>query len=438
MKSYFLNGNGFFITDHYIVCPAHLVLIPPTVLTVNNRYPFVSVNQPAPNGLAPDTVTSVSRILVDVQRVNCGKKAFTYEAQLVGVDGAGNIALLSIDFNRQWNLACPPIKKHHPYFCFGKSRCSYPGTECFTIGDFTSSLDSGLAGCNSVVAGVISNNRALDTTGYALPELVFASFPNHAEKTGAPIINKYGQVIALQTINIVGANQTVPSQRRGFGQVSGVSQFFMETVINELRKGCHKRKATEHLEIVNDLNGNYLKYLKGYLGIYARPLNGNDFGTTISGSGIENIIVSTSGQLGSGPKCKELIGLKVLTEAGNTSVTYVTIPSASNNPPLVDSPLLNILQPNDIIIELNKCPLGQYKNQIPATLITWNLHDGQCVNLKYRKVSDNYNSIFHAEVNVVAFPALLDYPWVSVSLFPPVSNVGGWPYNLPNNARSAF
>ena len=80
-----LEGNGYFIKGHYIVCPAHMVLIPPTTTSAVNRYPFTTKG--AGNfELGPDIpnynqMTKVSRIFVEVKNVNGCPYNFIYEAE---------------------------------------------------------------------------------------------------------------------------------------------------------------------------------------------------------------------------------------------------------------------------------------------------------------------------------------------------------------------
>jgi hypothetical protein len=86
-------GNGFIIAGGQIACPAHLVLLPPN-LQIYNTYPITANNANAiANG---NTVIPASLITVDVFNVNGCKSSFTYQAIILSVDGANDLAILAI------------------------------------------------------------------------------------------------------------------------------------------------------------------------------------------------------------------------------------------------------------------------------------------------------------------------------------------------------
>ena len=119
-----LQGNGFFIENGYIVTPAHLVLLPPALSSVVNRYPYVT-NPPSPLGVMQDKMIKASRVLVNVfgLRNNCVScdgltdYGYVYEATIVAIDGAGDIALLQIDPCRAFNRENPSLE-HQKYFTY--------------------------------------------------------------------------------------------------------------------------------------------------------------------------------------------------------------------------------------------------------------------------------------------------------------------------------
>lgn len=198
-----LEGNGFFIKGHYIVAPAQLVLAPPSITSVVNRYPILDPGNVA-LGRIRDQMIRASRILVSVFNVNGKGHSFVYEAELVGVDGAGDIAVLRINYKKQWNLCNPCVEKCHPYFNFGSSRGSKDGEKIYVIGDYvTNALDRRLFNAVGAIAdGLLSDHRYLDYAGFALSEAILISAPAYAFSAGMPIINCQGQVIGMQTSDL--------------------------------------------------------------------------------------------------------------------------------------------------------------------------------------------------------------------------------------------
>lgn len=198
-----LEGNGFFIKGHYIVAPAQLVLMPPSLTSVVNRYPLLDPADIA-LGRIRDQMVRASRILVSVFNVNGKGHSFVYEAELVGVDGAGDIAVLRINYKKQWNLCNPYVEKCHPYFNFGSSRGSKDGEKIYVIGDYVSNaLDRRFFNAVGAIAdGLLSDHRYLDYAGFGLSEAILISAPAYAFSAGMPIINCQGQVIGMQTSDL--------------------------------------------------------------------------------------------------------------------------------------------------------------------------------------------------------------------------------------------
>lgn len=237
---YYTFGNGFFVSNHYIVCPAHLVLLPPSYSI--GGYTRYSLNKTG--GRSPqDTVTlsganlfRVGRILVDVFNVNGSGESMSYEARLVGVDGAADIAVLSIscDVHRfPWNANSLSIRKCHPYLKFGNSRRYRDTADVMLIGDLVSrqmtmglsqgGYDGGLmqSTLRGYVHGRVYNHRFVDPTGYAQPELVIVDANVYACSAGAPIINIYGKVIGIQTLSVAGMAPGYEGFTLGLGTLQG-------------------------------------------------------------------------------------------------------------------------------------------------------------------------------------------------------------------------
>jgi len=455
-----VNGNGFFIKGHYIICPAQLVLLPPSLTSVANVYPFFSGDDLS-LGAMRNTMHRASRILVSVFNVNGKGHSFVYEADLVGVDGAGDLALLFIHPKRQWNICNPCIEKCHPFFNFGSSRRSKDGEKVYLIGD-TIANPLNLRGFNSVgliVEGLLADHRHLDYNGFALAEFVLVSAPVYYPRVGLPIINCQGLVIGMQTTSVMGAltidNELGIDIFNGHGAVGGPSEFFMRRVIKELIKGTCSRKFNCHLETINNCGaGSFVRYKKGYLGIAYNVATGVDYDVTrdytsgVVEAALPRVRLSPSGEFLNSPSCKELVGLRVLGIAGTNpndlfgvadGLYYV--PGGTGAAPLFPSlpvsPFLGKLHPGDIITHIECVALGDLDRQIAPSLITWRLCAGDQIEICYRRggnvpnsgencFSENYDQLFTYCVCLQDYPAGLDYPWYS-HIFP---NIAFAPYNF--------
>jgi S1-C subfamily serine protease len=487
-----LEGNGFFIKGHYIICPAHLILLPPSLGSVVNRFPLISTTSTddIELGRMKDLIVRASRILVSVFNVNGHGHSFVYEADLVGVDGAGDIAVLRINFKKQWNFCNPCIEKCHPFLKFGKSRAAKEGEKVFLLGDFTSDVQqSRFNAVGLVTEGVLSDHRHLEYQGFVFPELVVVDVSVYANSSGLPILNCQGEVIGMQTTNVAGispftvfpttqvevdgtvtfgtagATASVGSSgtigplvlgnELGLGFVAGPSEFFMRRVIKIIIKGTCSRKFQCQLETICDAAGGYYRYRKGYLGLAYDVFSGVDYDVTTdfnSGdafAGQRRVRLGPNGEFLNSPGCKELIGLRVLGLAGiNPSQLsgvqngFYFVPGGSASAPfpsfLPISPLLGKLQPGDQITHFDGVALGDLNKQIAPSLITWRLCADDQLEITYRRggnaannsdnaFTENYDNLFTHTVCLADFPNFMDYPWYAVPVFPLLAGFGFGP-----------
>jgi hypothetical protein len=422
LSSQYLTGTGFFVKGHYIICPASLVLIPSSMLYNGivgyNRFPFVSDDQKTPTSPVNE-MTSVSRITVDVYNLNGSGHSFTYEADLLAVDGIGDIAILKIDNEKKFNNGFEhPIKSFHPCFEFGNSRGYRTGMKASVIGNSApNTLKSGIGGNRLINSGVVTFNRSLDSQGWAQQENISVDVEKSVCAIGSPILDAWGRVIGMVTTN-------------GSGPVSGPSEFFMNKSL-ECMFAAIKCPEKETQELIIDNIGNYHRFLRGYFGVAWNVVTGVDYLTNPSTSGSDyssnptgnsNLIVrlDQNGDLATTPSFKELIGLKVKTVAGSTEVTkYQVVGSTAigNVPALVDSPLLTVIKPNDIITHIRKCPLGEGFRQIPISLLGSVSKPGDEVKIRYHKASDNWESNYEALIVLEEVPKYMDFPWYKYNMF---------------------
>lgn len=462
-----LEGNGFFIKGYYIVTPAHLVLMPPSLTSVVNRYPFIDRNSLTLDRMKNQMVRA-SRILVSVFNVNGKGCSYVYEADLIGVDGAGDVAVLKIDHNKKWNLQNPCITKDHPYFRFGSSKDSKPGEKVYLLGDHVGGMNR-LKTFNSrgITEAILSDNHYVDYEGFVLPELVLVSASVGSFSSGLPIVNKYGEVIGMQT-----SDSTTNTLRKMFfdqnfeddsgfetfdnfslfsNSVYGPSEFFMRRVVKSFVKGSRKCSSSSQLEKVNDPAGSYFRFKKSYLGIAYTLFTGSMYDTTDDFTSLEREITRLSrvrldseGKFLNPSYCKELIGIKIFGIAGlnpNGEIGVFNglkyVPGGSARVPFPEnlpvSPLLGILQPGDVITCINGVPVGDSK-QIAPSLITWRLCPGEKVEITFKRggnagnAEDNsgshYEKTYKQCVELIDFPQFLDYPWYAVVRFPTLKLYG--------------
>lgn len=432
-----LEGNGFFIEQHYIITPAHLVLLPPSLTSVANRYPFVHPQAFNEQTRISNLMIRASRILITVLNVNNKKHSFVYEAELVGVDGAGDIAILRIKTCSQWNFCNPCIEECHPHLQFGCSSKIVSGEKVYLLGNQVSGANN-MRRFNSVVSisqGLLANNQHVDYSGLILAETILVSAPNYNFSSGLPILDCQGCVIGMQTIN---------SCCKEF--VSGPSKHFMHRVIKTLIQGLCQDKCNEHIELICDPIGNYYRYRKAYLGITYEVLSGVDYDVTIDYTSSTNVIgvprirLDANGEFMNSPSCKEIMGIRVLGVAGvnpnndvniNNGLYYV--PGGESLAPLLNnlpvSPLIGKIQPGDIITHINDIPIGNMCKQVSPAVILWRCVSGQQITITYRSggnfvgsdsndLTGNYDNLHKYTIFASDYPLGLDYPWYAIDIFP--------------------
>ena len=431
-----LRGNGFFIKKHYIVAPAQLLLLPPSLTAVTRRYPFV--NNAVFDGRMHNSMTRASRILVTVHNVNNNKHSFVYEAQLVGVDGAGDIAVLCINSNKEWNSCnnCNPrIEKCHPYFKFGRSTQTMIGEKVYII--------SSKSVC-SIVEGLLSDNSDIDSSGWILAETIAVTTSNtfSSKAPGAPIVDCRGCVIGMQTTS------------KTCEIVRGPSECFMRHVVKTMVRGSSCDDYNVQLQVICDPIGNYYRYRKAYLGIAYEVMTGADYDITtnydsVITNGAPRVRLDSNGNFLTSPSCKEIIGIKVLGVAGlnpnnsnNVSNGAYYVPGNSEDialiAPLLDnlpvSPLIEKIQPGDIITHINSIPVGNLYRQSAPSLITWHHIYNDQLTVWYRRGGNysggdtndfegNYDNLYSHTFCASDYPLGLDYPWYTVDIFPLLSTM---------------
>lgn len=493
-------SNGFFIMEQghrYILCPASTVLAPPTIEVSSVRYPFQSNSTGiSANPVIPNKMIRASRILVGVYNVNneCDKIkctkcngvgcSYMYEAKLVGVDGAGDIAVLQINPDEECkgetNRCNPDILPCHPYFPQGRSRSMRPGFKAYMIGDYVSGpfRFSSANGVGMIVEGLVSDHRYTDYSGNILPELVVFSGPAYSISRGMPILDNQGRYIAMQVMDVTGTvdnsvllsglqsdpeNDTPLLSLNGQGIVAGISTKFMRRVIKSIVTGKCRSDDNCNLEDICDSAGSYYRYVKGYIGIGYNVVDGSDlfyqkwYENSVPGGpgGFPQFILEPNGSFYSGPSnFKKIRGIRVVSIAGanpndlQTVSTYYTPGSLTNvvpSAPLVQnipaSSAIGTLNYGDIITRFarfgknaSSVELGDIDKQVNPALVTWNLCPNDYINVCYYKggsylpstPSNNgeYDIEYSTKLCLQAYPYVMDYPWFDQSFPKILGNVG--------------
>lgn len=341
-------GNGTHIGGGYIVCSAAQCLLPPSVNGAVNRFPYNNNPLSAP-GLITSQTISASRFLVTFYNLNGSKDSVVYEANLILVDGAGDLALLRVyehDIGNEFNRC---IEKDHPFIQLGRSDEMCVGDTVFLLGNAGScpQVPYEAEGQRSIIKGNLAENKFLEAQGWVLPETIVVSAPVYSPAVGMPILNKQGRMIGMQTTSVLGnkASQQLqpytppipgpaPSlpgafnpfyQDNSFGMVMGPSSRFMNFVLRAALEGNCKYNYDRHLLRVNDAAGSYYRYMKGFAGICYRRVSArhydNTFDYSLSGgypiAGAPRVRISSDGKFLAVPLCKNIEGVQVLALAGD-------------------------------------------------------------------------------------------------------------------------
>lgn len=370
----FTEGSGFFVRScgcHYIVTASHVVLLSDAAR--DTRDP-------------PATADLVrgGRIFVTVYNVNGQGKSYVYEADLVGVDGAGDSAVLKIDHCKAWNTELPKVRSCQPYFKWGKSRDYFIGQTVYIVGQ---PVGSGIEDPQSISQGIVRDNRFVDSTGTAVFEGVSTDADIISGNSGGPMVDQYGHVIGIVSY--------VASGSSGDKFSVGVSQYFAQRVVQVIING-DKGPYKDHLALQVDSIGNFWRYMKGYLGFKWKTISAVDFLRTIDGTpGVFTFLYNSA----TGTDYKKIQGIIIEEVDG-------AVGSFSTGTP---SPFLTVIEVGDFVTHINGCPIGQLPPQIVYTVITWYLLAGCPVCLTYRKRTENFATSYSANANLAEFPAEIDY-----------------------------
>ena len=393
------SGNGFFITRrHFIVCPAHLVILPPVLGALRVPPPPLTgsgaITQPVP----------VQNIYVTVFNVNGTRDSYVYNATLVGVDGAGDIALLKLSPNSGCNSGAPKIKHCHPYLKFGDSLKYSPGNKVFSIGTLFS------PDFRSVAEGIVRNNKGFNQNDVVVYELMSTTLPYNAQITrlisgaltvlqspdGAPILDVTGHIVGMITVPL---SISTPSATSGLVNAAynsddyavGVSQRFMRCVLKSLIKSYCQNKAQHQTVLLTDtgLGTTFWNYRKGFIGTSYQVVDDRFYAGALS---------TSFGATGAtGATCRRILGI-VSNPVSGTGAAGFTGPSG------------NVL-PGDLITHVNCTEIGNLPDQLALSTFDWRKISGECAKLTivHQNPTPAYSTCAEAKITYVDFPAIYDY-----------------------------
>lgn len=214
----FFAGSGFFIQGGYIATVGHAAVIS----DLPNLPAFLPPERIPP---AQSLIQRVERLWVEVYNVNGTNKSIIYEADLVGIDGAGDSAVLKINPNKIWNVNLPRII-NQPFLEWGDSRSYKRGDPVYAIGyTFAHSYQN-------ISDSIVGNNKGMDHLGFIIYEWIITLGLALAGNSGSALIGKDGRVIGIFSA------RTFETDLLNFS----VSQFFAQPVIETLMSHFLEKK----------------------------------------------------------------------------------------------------------------------------------------------------------------------------------------------------
>lgn len=434
-----------------IMVPFHAVFAPPALSSGAVSYPY---NTPlAEVGRIRDEYFPASRILVTVNNVNGKGCTDYYIGELVGGHGAGDHAYVDIAFECN-NKHCKVIEECHPRIHLGNSKKACVGSKVVLLGNFSSSqANSRLATSDvSMITGIVADNEYMDPTGTFLYQALVVNTGVYANRSGLPILDRDARLIGMVTLNVAGVDRGLINSYLGNGLVGGPSIDSMRAAFHTIMEGARVHEPNNQLLSICSSTGQFWIFSPGALLVGARPAVAEDFTVTrdfTSGSpvaGQPRIQLDDDGQFVSNLHCNNIGGYLVLGLAGanpddapGVANGHYYVPGGDAASPLPISlpvsPLLEKIKPGYIITNIDGYPVGALPHQNIPTAILWKrtftkssvkvtwLIGGNVLNTgNNNEEFENYTRDCQSlRFCVARLPAVLDFPYASVTQFPNVT-----------------
>ncbi len=366
-------GSGFFVSKRHIVTAAHVVLFDNHC---DNRYP--------PRMSCP-LLSRVGQITVRVNNVNCSGEAYFYEATLVGVSGSLDIAVLEIS-----DTDSVPKLKSHPVLNWGCSRKYAIGEPAYVLADTLN------AEAISISSGIVMDNLAADarfdaeypfaTWGF---EAVITDASSNPGNAGGPLLDSNGRVIgvisgveATQKYNIYQSPQSCLTLQ-SFRTVA-VSEYVAHFITSAFLAGPVDESLGHHLELVNDPLGNYYRYATGSLGITGYEAFGPKYIQMVPDS-----------------KYNKQKGF-VITSVDHCGPLAQLFTNIYSQTPIEGQSEAVVSKCNEIYLltSVDSHGVGVGNSQVPISSTLLKHVPRQCIQIKYRRGSDNYGKSYVATVQL--------------------------------------
>ncbi len=326
-------GTGFFINSEGYICTAAHVIT------------STKEGKESTGGLVP-----ANNVYVLVSPTY-----LVYKCRIVGYDGAGDIGVLKIDENDEYNKLLPSIKNIE-YLKFSDDYKT--GQLAFVLG-YPLGTD-----ISSFSMGIIRNDNFVAPSLFLPFNLVLITSPAYQGNSGSPIVNAKGDVVGLLTFVYYSKEQTY----EGIG--GGPEKDIVDHVVNKIIEG-DKSKSSKYFDKINK------KYIKGYLGIGTSRM--------VWFSDMPNIINKHNF-----PEARP-IGFR-----GKTSIVKNT--DFSKN-----------IKASDIITKINGISIGALPGQKAPGSILWKLLPGDKVHIDYYTLeNEKYIKKTNVPIILENYPEELD------------------------------
>jgi hypothetical protein len=428
----------------YIVTAFQNVALPSQVTGVVNRYP-IDVNDTSLTA-RPEYVLA-SNIWVKVNNVNKNNCSSIYSAEIVGIDGAADLAMLRIKLDDcNFSHKIEHIKDCHPALRIMKiGHCEDQDGPAPCIGS-----DVLIMTPTSINRGTLANNKFTQPSGlFDIQGFKVYTSEKSRQVIGSPVISACNGLV----IGYV----TYINEDEGGNYVSGpISNFFYD----HMKKLVSKTDCDVNYSNNNNDNAPVLfigetesiaKYNRGFIGISARLVTPQDYNTTYDYSAnppVPRITLDSSGNLVNITP-NNITGMMVTSTIPTTTPGW----SGAVSPFLVDGTVITHLE----VCDRNKYYFGDsrpyeckdgfrsavYGNTISNVL--WKYTPNNNVNLGiYQSANDvptGSNSGFpigqckDLKIKLNNFPVYYDYPQYAIDIIK--NDLPSWvSASLPSNPIS--